>query len=164
MIILLITMTCIVFFLAVGVSGLAMLYQGECSRNLKLQTEITRLRERELPPRRLEAWVRRERGGARGVNLDALDASDVIEALSLVGKGRPFSIEGMRGILTRNQVEALRAELFALGLAEWNPAGRSHGVVFTDDGQAMLEAAANEELYTRAHAHVGGNGHLPSTG
>lgn len=144
-----------------AVAGLAMLYQTECMNSLRLTAEINRLRARELPPRRLEVWVHRPQGGARAVNLTSLDAGDVIEALSLVGRGRPFSIEGMRGILSRNQVEALRDELFRLGMAEWNPAGRSHGVIFTDDGQAMLAAALDG---TRAHAHVGGNGYHPPTG
>jgi len=128
--------------------------QEEYVKRLQLQATINALEARALPPRILEVWFNHEEGARLGVYLGSIDADKTIEALSLVASGvRTFSEEGLSGVLTRREVSRLRRELLSRNLAAWNPSGKNMGIVWTDDGKALLEQCKNEGMRTHAHAH-----------
>jgi hypothetical protein len=122
--------------------------------HLRLQAEINALRARDLPPRVLEVWFNHPDSAARlGVYFGSIDADLAVDALALVGAGtRAFSDEGMAGVLSRREVARLRRELIQRGMCNWHPSGRSQGIIWTNDGAALLETCKIESARTHAHA------------
>ncbi len=124
----------------------------EYTKQQILEAQINTLRGRGLPPRVLEVWLHSAQYGDRAVLLNSIDADRNIDALAMVASGvRTFSEDGLKGILTRREVGMLRHELMARELCTWHPSGRSQGVIWTDEGQALLEKCQNESARTHAH-------------
>lgn len=139
------------------VAGVVLAYvyvgQEEYMKRLRMQAHITMLEARGLPPRVLEVWIKSKQGN-HGIYLRSIDADLAINALALVAAGtRPFSEAGLAGVLTRTQIKQLRHELIVTGKAQWARGGRRQGIVFTDDGQRLLEACLQANVRTPTHAH-----------
>ncbi len=151
-----------VAFIAGIILAYAYVGQEEYMKRLRMEAHITMLEARGLPPRVLEVWFNKPEGARLGVYFGSIDADKAVDALSLVAAGvRTFSEEGMSNVLTRRELARLRRELFQRGMANWHPSGHSQGIVWTDDGKAMLETCKIESARTHTHARPTAKRHLP---
>jgi hypothetical protein len=133
----------------------------ETTKRQMLEVQINTLRGRGLPPRVLEVWLHSAQHGNHGVMVSSIDADSIVSALALVASGaRTFSEEGLKDVLTRREVEMLRHELMERELCTWHPSGRSQGVVWTDEGQALLEKCKTESARTHTHAPLAAKRHI----